>query len=1120
MPRHMAASDAATGTLDFSTPLLCQQLWNGDYHVYPVAAPALASHGSSLEACLAEQRLFLEEHLSQAEPEDLARFSLPAQVRLEMMEILATRADLPKRLVQATPIEMAAIVVPFSEETWVFVPALEHTVFVGRDQDVLQTVRADVERLLAARELSGPEFLRLLPPRMTTLESLDLSLRRQDASDKARKAKKRQEEKLKRDQAHEVLLSVSTPLHERDEARHGPPLIGRDTELALLSTLAGGEKRQGVLLVGPELAGKTELLHAWLRAEHKAGRARRVYATSGSRLIAGMSGFGQWQERILRVMRAAQELDAVLYFENLGELLAQHSAESVNIPGAMKPFLEEGGVRLIGELTPEALDLLESQHPGFLAVLSRVRLEPLGARPTREALRLRAAWQKHAESSRPTLADDAVEPLVELAERYLPGRALPGKAVRLYEELRAGLHQERTGDGRAPLLTRSRLYSLFSLKTGVPEFLLREDRALIATEVEAYFRRQLVGQEVAVRRVVETLCMVKAGLQPQGKPLATFLFVGPTGVGKTELARLLATFLFGSPERMFRFDMSEFMDAGAAERLIRGNAQGQGLLTRRVRQQPFCVLLLDEIEKAHPAVFDLLLQVCGEGRLTDTQGQTAWFHNALIIMTSNLGVAHRRAPLGIGATEVDDSAYYLREVHRHFRPEFVNRIDQLIAFHPLSPEQIQEVARLAVSKLGQRRGLLQRGLSLDVPPDITSALATTGYQEAYGARGLRRHLEQRLVVPLARALAAAGPDAQGSELILSPNPDGFVVALSRGSPKQVRNQLERVEAMQRARGEIDTVLRMDAAERLGEQLRFLVAQLSREHRQLRGPEAVSIGKQQSEHGRLDLLWTQVEQLRASISTAEELALFALFEQQDVTVFVDEAHAQMRALRLLLPSVLLALQPQRDGITLIVQEAGETRAMERWLLPLLEELPRRGWVAGGRVSVPRRSEPQRRDWSEEVLSAEALKMALRDPGRSFREVLVSVGGPYAGSFLSLEAGLHRFTHPEERAQVILTVNPVAMTTHLSQKELELPVIAPPENPPLAQLRLLPAVREHLPEGDVSIGDGSRRVSMGAQGYFQTLELLLLEHILLLQSANHFDPESAPSFSIDVLRSATS
>ncbi len=1113
----MPSSDA-NGTLDFATPLLCQQLWNGDHQAFPVAAPALTSHAPTREACLAEQRLFLEEHLSRVEPDVLARFALPEQVRIEMIEVLAPRADLPKRLFKPPTLEMAAVIIPLPQETWAFVPALDHTIYVGRNQDVLELVRQDVERMLTAREPTAHEYLRLLPPKSVTLETVQLKLRRQDAfGDKARQARKRLQEKLKRDQAHEVLLSVSTAMHTRDEARRGPPLIGRDTELALLTNLLGGEKRQGVLLVGPELAGKTELLSAWLRAERKEGRERRVYATSGSRLIAGMSGFGQWQERVLRVMRAAQDLDAILYFENLGELLAQHSTESIDLPGAMKPFLEEGKFRFLGELAPESLDLLESRHPGLFSALTRVRLEPLGARATCEALRARVAWQKQAEPSRSTLADDAVEPLVDLTERYLPSRALPGKAVRLYEEMRAGLQQERTDDGRAPPLTRERVYSLFSLKTGVPEFLLREDRALLAEDVQAYFRRQLIGQELAVRRVVETLCMVKAGLQPQGKPLATFLFVGPTGVGKTELARLLATFLFGSPERLFRFDMSEFMDAWAADRLIRGNEQGEGLLTRRVRQQPFCVLLLDEIEKAHPAVFDLLLQVCGEGRLTDARGRTAWFHNALIIMTSNLGAAHRRSPLGIGATATDDTGYYLREVHRHFRPELVNRIDQIIPFHSLTSEQVSEVARLGVEKLRQRRGLLQRGITLDIPPEATAALAASGYEEAYGARAMRRQLDQQLVLPVARVLSTAGKEAQGGRVELSLRDGVLEVTLHKGSPRAARTQLGLVHNLQAERRSIDALFRLEAVVQLEEQIAFLVAQLSQGEREERGPGSASVSNLQGEHHRLDGLWRHVQQLRSALVAAEELALMALFEQQDVEPFVEDANAQLAAIQRQLPAVLLALQPKRDDITLLLQEAGEGRGLERWLLPLLEEAPRRRWVIEGRPSIIGKSSERKRRW-DEPLGPDSLRKALESPHRTFHEVLLSVHGPNAGVFLALEAGLHRFHGPEEDKPPLLLLKPVAMRSRLSDKELSLPVISPAAPPPIKQLRLTPAVREHLPDGNLTLCGGSRVIMLEEREYFPKLEAVLLEHIALAELSGGLDRENSFSFELDGLKEA--
>ncbi len=1108
------ASTNAPGTLDFATPLFCQQLWNGDHQAFPVAAPDLTSHAPSREACLAEQRLFLEEHLSRVEPDVLARFSLPERVRLETFEVLAPRADLPKKLVKPTTVELAVVIVPLPEETWAFIPALDHTVYVGKNQDVRETVRADVERLLAAKEPTAHEYLRLLPPKSMVLETVQLKLRRQDAfSDKARQAKKRQAEKLQRDQAHEVLCSVSTVLHERDEAKRGPPLVGRDTEFALLSNLLGGEKRQGLLLVGPELSGKTELLLAWLRAERQAGRERRVYATSGSRLIAGMSGFGQWQERVLRVMRAAQDLDAVLYFENLGELLAQHSTESIDIPGAMKPFLEEGKVRFLGELAPTQLDLLESRHPGLFSTLARVRLEPLSARQTREALRSRVAWQRQDSPSWPTLAEDAIEPLVDLAERYLPSHALPGKAMRLYEEMRAGLQQERTADGHPPSLTRERVYSLFSLKTGVPEFLLREDRALLAAEVETWFRRQLIGQEAAVRRVVETLCMVKAGLQPQGKPLATFLFVGPTGVGKTELARLLATFLFGAPERMFRFDMSEFMDGYAADRLIRGNAEGEGLLTRRVRQQPFCVLLLDEIEKAHPAVFDLLLQVCGEGRLTDARGQTAWFHNALIIMTSNLGAAHRRTPLGIGATAVDDASHYLREVHRSFRPEFVNRIDQIIPFHALTAEQAAEVARLGVEKLRQRRGLLQRGISFDIQPEAVMSLAASGYQEAYGARAMRRHLDQQLVGPMARILSSAGREGQGGRLDVTLRAGEVVVELHKGDARSARSQVGLVRELQSKRRDIDALFRLDAIEQLEERKDFLVAQLTQGEEDERDPMGPSVAALQGEHRRLDGLWTQAQQLRSALVAAEELAMMALYEQQDAEPFIEDAHEQMQALRRLLPSVLLAMQPKRDEVTLLLQE-GEGRGLDRWLLPLLDDAPRRRWVLEGRPSVTSRSSERSRKWGA-PLTLEALRTAVANAERTFHEVLLSVRGPNAGVFLAFEAGVHRFPPlVEKEGPFILVVRPVAMRDTLSEKELALAAIAPSAPLPIKQLRLMPAVREFLPDGVLALCDDGRRLVFDATSYFQNLELILLEHITLLEKGGGLDRESLFSFDLDI------
>ena len=705
--------------LELTTQLVVRELWSGGFVAFPVCDRSLCSIAPSLQTCLAQQRRFLARHLAAVAPEELARFTLPAGARLHETEVLIPREDLPRRLRIRQPIAVGAVVIPLLRESWVVLLPLDHTLYVAEGEDLDQAIRAEVSRIVTARDLSPYQYLRLLPPRAQWLESLTLSLElgEHGAPTRGLALLRQRVEQQRREEAHRVLRSVAVPLHESRDVREGPPVIGREAELRALGPLLGGKEPGAVLLLGPELVGKSALLIAWLRQELAAGRKRLVFSTSGSRLIAGMSGLGQWQARVGRVLKAARELDAILYFENLADLLAEHSS-FVDLPGAMKPALEEGRLRLCGELTPEALDLFEGRQAGFLSCLSRVRVGALAAEAADRAVRARVAYWADHEPDLPNLAPEALQPLLDLTERYQQAQPLPGKAVRLAEELRAMYRDERTAEGGPRPITTERLIEAFSLRTGIPAFLLRDDRPLRAEEVTRHFESRLVGQELAVRSVTGTLCVVKAGLQPVGKPLATFLFIGPTGVGKTELARLLAGFLFGSQERLVRFDMSEFMDPFAAERLIRGTRGADGLLTRKVREQPFCVLLLDEIEKAHPAVLDLLLQVCGEGRLTDARGKTASFHNAILILTSNLGAAHRRAPVGIGSHPPSDERYYVRQVRQELRPELVNRLDRILVFGALSPTQVREVARVALQRIGERRGLVQAGIELAPADDV------------------------------------------------------------------------------------------------------------------------------------------------------------------------------------------------------------------------------------------------------------------------------------------------------------------------------------------------------------------------------------------------------------------
>jgi ATP-dependent Clp protease ATP-binding subunit ClpC len=1107
----MTQKPPASLSLELTTQLVVRELWNGDFLAFPVADRSLASYAATLEDCLVQQKRFLARFLATVSADELSRFSLPQGVRLHETEALIPREDLPRRLRIREPVAVGVVVIPLAHESWVVLLPIEHTMHVGEGEDLDEAIRSEVGRIVSARDLSPDEYLQLLPPRAQRLEpvTVRLDLGEESPGQGARSLRKQLLERHRKAHARRVLESVAAPLHARSEVRDGPPVIGREAELRTLAPLLGGKERASVLLLGSELVGKSALIVAWLRQEQASGRERLVYATSGSRLIAGMSGLGQWQERVGRVLRAAEELDAVLYFEDLSDLLAEHSGW-IDLPGAMKPFLEEGRVRLCGELTPEGLDQFEGRHAGFLSCLSRVRVQPLAVEAAARALRERIEFRARREPDRPNLAPDALQPLLDLTERYLPYQPLPGKAVRLYEELRATYRSDLGPDGAPRPITVDRLIEAFSLRTGIPAFLLREDRALRAEEVVRSFQKRLVGQEPAVRSVAGTLCMVKAGLQPAGKPLATFLFIGPTGVGKTELARLLADFLFGSQDRMIRFDMSEYMDPFAAERLIRGTQSADGLLTRKVREQPFCVLLLDEIEKAHPAVLDLLLQVCGEGRLTDARGKTAYFHNAILILTSNLGAAHRRAPVGIGSARQTDEAYYVKQVHQEFRPELVNRIDRILVFGSLAPEQVREVARVALGRIEKRRGLAEAGIELVVGEEALGALAREGTSEAYGARAMRRHLEDRLVAPLGRFLSRLGPEARGG--VVEAGAEAHFELKRRGGVDRGRSSLWQAEQLSAMRREVDRWWSLDTVEAVREQLSFLMAQLNvgpRGARELDRRSAKRQAELQREHHRLQQVWERSERLRSDLAGIEELGLAALMEGEELRQFLDEGRDLHERFRARLVDLLVAQEPRRNAVTLLLQEPDAGRAFDRWLAPLLDSAEERRWAI--HVHVDGDKDPKS-DWPEALRwgptrPAAWLREALLESERRPRNVLLRCSGENAGALLALEAGLHRWRpeRPDEEPVHMLCLR-IAMRAELTREELARPELKPPLAGPAAALRAAPAVREHDPaEGQLLLLERKRRLDLAPEDYWPRFEQVALEHLLFFEESPELDRE---------------
>jgi ATP-dependent Clp protease ATP-binding subunit ClpC len=1095
--------------------------------VHPIVAPQLASYGEE-ESALAEQALFLRALLSRAPPAEISRLSLPDGATLRDVGVVLPREDLPRRLQSEVPVAFSCVVIPArpglsrAGDRWVIVPRLDHTFYVEEGEALDEAIRGEVRRLLGSQELTPWELLGFFPARAHRIAALDIALEHRPRAGAGGLLRKTIAEKARRKRAVESLSLVSTPLHVKGMSAPPPPLVGRDTERAQLKALLEGEERLGVLLLGPEHAGKTALVGEFL-----AGSSSLVYATSGAQLVAGMSGLGEWQERIREVMSAVQALNAILYFEDLEDLLVERSESGgVDFAGSIRAWLDEGSVRILGELRTDRLDTLEGRHPGFFASLARLRVEPLAATTTLLALQKRVAHDAVREPRRPRVALDALPTLVDLAERYLPYGSFPGKAVRLYQDLRAA-HESRTSLGGAPpVLGRKELYQVFSLSTGVPEILLRDDAELRVEDLSAALSRQIIGQESAVSALASTIGVIKAGLQPAGKPLATFLFVGPTGVGKTELARALAELLFQSPERMARFDMSEFMTPDAAERLIRGTDRADGLLTRRVREQPFCVILLDEIEKAHPAVFDLLLQVCGEGRLTDAAGRTAFFHNAILIMTSNLGAAERRRAAGFGGATTTDEAHYQRLANATFRQEFVNRIDRIVPFRPLTRPEVQRVARLAVARVRRRRGLDEAGVALDVSEAALARFGDDGYSELYGARALRRHLDEHLASPLARLLSRLGSEAKdlSVDIALASEPEmkreGVLVSSTESGPFrfEIRRRKSAKAAQQvygeseiaRLRREVDRLMALAPVEQVKDQIDFLVTQLGAHDATSKSRDRRWTQEQaelQAEHHRLQELYSTVTLAQEEAHSVEEIAILALFEGQEVLPFLEDARAARRSLRRALPYVMLALEPHRDAITWVIEELDEG-AFDVFLPPLLRAIEARGWSAlihiDGGERLAEDQWPADRRWGP-PRSIEALRTALAADKRSFRGIILRCKGAYAGVLLALEAGIHRFEVPkrpelkgEDDGRGHVEIRTVAFSFDLPREAWEHRSLGPPQPSTASSRRRGAPVRERRTSEQAVLIAGKRaRIDLDPAEYWARLEEVALEHLLLFE-----------------------
>jgi ATP-dependent Clp protease ATP-binding subunit ClpA len=516
--------------------------------------------------------------------------------------------------------------------------------------------------------------------------------------------------------------------------------------------ILGSERRSSVLLVGPMDVGKTALVHelAHRIASDDAPpglQDRRVWRISANELIAGAQYTGMWQDRVRRLIAEARRTRAIIAMgDPVGIIDAgKWSRSDNNASRFLRPYVESGDITIICECTRDQLRAARTKEPSFIEAFNRIDVPEPSVEETLAIAEDTAG--RLAASASVTIDPGAIAAAVELTKRFEPYRSFPGKTIRLIEDT------VRNRDEDAKVIDRRLVTEAFAQRSGMPLALLSDEIELRIDDVRKHFEERVLGQPGAVSAMVDTITVLKAALNDPNKPLASFFFVGPTGVGKTELAKALAEYLFGSRERVIRLDMGEYSTGEATRRLLGtvwGNEEGE--LTRSVREQPFCVVLLDEIEKAHWSVFDALLAALGEGRLTDAAGRTADFRNAIVIMTSNLGAARARSGLGFVEGAHDESATYIEAAEKFFRPEFFNRIDGIVVFHALTALVVRQIATRELERLLEREGLRRRGVRVEIDDSAIDAVATAGFHPRYGARPLQREIERAVIAPLSRLL--------------------------------------------------------------------------------------------------------------------------------------------------------------------------------------------------------------------------------------------------------------------------------------------------------------------------------------------------------------------------------
>lgn len=544
------------------------------------------------------------------------------------------------------------------------------------------------------------------------------------------------------------------------------PVVGRNREIERLIHILLRRTKNNPVIIGEAGVGKTAIVEA---LAHKivegnvptALSKKRIIQLEISSLIAGATHRGEFEERLRNVIREAQVAsgEIILFVDEVHTIIGAGGAEgSLDASDIIKPYLARGQLQIIGTTTTAEYRKHFEKDRAF-----ERRFQPILVEEPSEEIAiemLNALKLKYENFHKVEILDEAIEAAVHLSKRYIGERFLPDKAVDLIDEsaaeVKLGFEGKKKTDNK---VTKSDIEKVVSSWTGIPVTRLTEDESQKLLNLEKLIHNRLIDQEEAVSAVAEAVRRGRIGLSATTRPIASFIFLGPTGVGKTETAKTLAEILFGREDAMIRIDMSEFMEKHEVAKFIGappgyvGYEEG-GRLTEAVRTKPYSIVLLDEIEKAHPDVFNILLQVLEDGRLTDNKGNTISFKNTIIIATSNIGstLIQKRLSEALESNEKVDKEFkeltstLLEELHKFFHPELLNRFDEVVIFKPLALTEMLSIARLGVGRT--KKLLEEQGFELEIKDSALEVLSQEGYDPVYGARPLRRLIQNSIENPI------------------------------------------------------------------------------------------------------------------------------------------------------------------------------------------------------------------------------------------------------------------------------------------------------------------------------------------------------------------------------------